>query len=422
MSRARGSQRLALEGGAPVRARALPYGRQTIGASEGAAVLGALESDWLTCGPRVGSFERAFARRVGSAHAVALNSGTAALHAGLHALGVRAGDEVLVPALTFAATANAVHYLGARPVFCEVERDTLLLDVADAVARITPRTRAIVGVDYAGQACDWPVLRELAGWANLRLLADACHALGASVGEQRVGALADASAFSFHPVKAITTGEGGMLTTADAEVAARARVFRNHGIDSDAAQRERAGTYAYAQVELGFNYRLSDLQCALGESQLARLDSFLAARARIAAHYARELARVPAVRPLALRAGRTHAWHLYVVELELERLRVDREQIYRALRAEGIGVQVHYPPLHLHPYQRERLGGAPGDLPVCEAMARRVLSLPIHPSMSRGDASEVIEALAKVLAHYEKRSPAAGAKRASKPRRARSAA
>lgn len=386
--------RLAIDGGAPVRARLLPYGRQSISDADVAAVVGALRSDWLTSGPAVASFESAFAAATGAAHATAVSNGTAALHAAAFALGLGPGDEVLVPAITFAGTSNSVVFQGATPVFTDVEPDTLLIDAADAARRMTARTRAIFAVDYAGQPADYDALRTLAG--KLPIVADACHALGGSYRGRPVGTLGDISTFSLHPVKHVTAGEGGVVTTDDADLAGRARLFRNHGITSDHRERERQGSWAYEMVELGYNYRLTDVQCALAESQLTRLGEWVSRRRALAARYDAAFSDVPAIRPLAVRPGVTHAYHLYVVRLDLDRLRADRGQVFAALRAEGIGVNVHYLPVYLHPFYRERFGLAPGLCPVAEAAYAELLTLPLFPDMSDRDADDVVQACTKV--------------------------
>jgi len=388
---------LAAAGGEPVRRDLLPYGRQTVDDDDVRRVVAALRSDWLTTGPAVPELERAFAAAAGTAEAVAVANGTAALHAAAFALGLGPGDEVVVPPLTFAATANAALYLGATPVFADVDPDTLLLD-SDAVAdRLTGHTRAIFAVDYAGQPCDYDRLRELAGERGLHLLADACHAPGATLGGRPVGSLAHLSTFSFHPVKHLTTAEGGMVTTDHPELARRARLFRNHGITTDHRQRAAAGSWRYEMVELGYNYRLSDLQCALGSSQLAKLDRWVARRRELARRYDRAFGELPEVVPLEVRPGVDPSYHLYVVRLR-GRLAGRRDEAFQALRAEGIGVAVHYPLVHLHPYYRRRLGTAPGLCPVAEAAAEEIVSLPIFPAMTDADAEDVIAACRKVAA------------------------
>jgi perosamine synthetase len=373
-----------------IRTTPLPYGRQHIDDDDVAAVVEALRSDWLTTGPRVEQFERALAEFTGAAHAVVVSNGTAALHAAMAALAIGPGDEVIVPAITFVATANCVVYQGGTPVFADVEPDTLLLDPADVARRITPRTRAIAAVDYAGQPCDYTALRALAERRGLRLVADACHALGGSFHEKKVGALADLSTFSFHPVKPITTGEGGAITTDDADLAARMRVFRSHGITSDFRQREKAGAWAYEMTSLGFNYRLPDIACALGLAQLRKLPTLLARREEIAALYDAGWRARDYAQPLTLHPGRAHGRHLYVIKLAES---LDRDAVFRELRATRIGVNVHYAPVHLHPFYRERFGYAPGLCPVAERESRRILSLPLFPQMTEADVRDVFAAL-----------------------------
>jgi perosamine synthetase len=394
------ADRLAIDGGTPVRSSRLPYGRQMVDEADVAAVAAVLRSDWLTTGPSVEAFEQAFAEVAGTAHAVAVSSGTAALHAIAHAIGVSEGDEVIVPAITFAATANCVVYEGGRPVFADVDPHTLLVDPATVEAAVGPRTKALFAVDYAGQPCDYEALGEIGGRAGALVLADACHALGATSAGRPAGSLAAASAFSMHPVKPITTAEGGMVTTASDELAARARRFRSHGISTDFRQREQRGSWFYEMVELGFNYRLNDVQCALGLSQLAKHAGWLGRRREIARRYDDAFAGLDAVSPLARVPGTEHAYHLYVVQLELDRLSCGREQVFRALQAEGIGVNVHYIPVHLHPYYRERFGTGPGMCPVAEAAYERIVTLPMTHALTDHDVDDVVDAVAKVTTAY----------------------
>jgi perosamine synthetase len=364
------------------------------------AVVEALRSDWLTTGPGVGEFERAFAERVNSEEAVAVSSGTAALHTAMAALGIGPGNEAIVPALTFAASANCVVFQGATPVFADVNPDTLLIDPADVEAKITPRTRAIIAVDYAGQPCDYDTLRGLAQRYNLTLVADACHSLGGNYKGRWVGTLADLSVFSLHPVKAMTTGEGGVISTNNFELASRMRRFRNHGINSDHFQRSQNGSWFYDMTELGYNYRLTDIQCALGLSQLRRLPEWVARRRAIARRYDEALADLPIIRPQLVGRDVRHAYHLYVIRMDPESLNADRAKVFGALRAEGIGVNVHYFPVHLHSFYRARFGTGPGLCPRAEAAYEQILSLPIFPDMRDGDVEDVIEALWKVISAY----------------------
>lgn len=375
----------------------LPYGQQSIDDDDIAAVNETLRGDWLTTGPNVEAFEKAFASNVGSSQAVAVNSGTAALHAAMHALDIGPQDDVIVPAITFVASANVVVYQGGTPVFADVQKDSLLIDPESVERRISARTKAIVSVDYAGQPCDYGALDAIADRHGLSIVSDACHALGGSYRGRAVGTLATASTFSFHPVKHITTGEGGMVTTDRPDLADRMRRFRNHGIETDHRQRSDKGTHAYEMVDLGFNYRLTDFQCALGISQLKHIDAWVSRRREIAARYDELLNGIEGVRPLREAEGVEHAHHLYVVRLGGADVAVDRDQVFAAMRARNIGVNVHYPPVHLHPFYRQRFGFAEGLCPNAEAVYKQVLSLPMFPAMRDSDIERVVGALADAI-------------------------
>jgi perosamine synthetase len=366
------------------------------------AVVDVLRSDWLTTGPKVGEFEEAFAARVGAAHAVSFTSGTAALHGAAFAAGLNAGDEAITTPMTFAATANCVLYQGATPVFADVSSDTLNLDPEQVTRKISDKTRAILPVDYAGHPAELNAILETARQHGAVVIEDACHALGAEYRGKRVGSLADMTVFSFHPVKHITTGEGGMVTTNNPQFAETLRRFRNHGISSDARQRQSAGQWHYEMVLLGFNYRLPDLACALGMQQLQRLDANLARRREIAAQYTTAFREIPGLTQPKVRAEVEPAWHLYAIRLDRSRLTADRAQIFRALRAENIGVNVHYIPVHLHPYYRERFGFCGGEFPVAEDAYGQLVSLPMFHGMSNQDVDDVIEAIKKVVGSYSK--------------------
>jgi perosamine synthetase len=393
---------LAIDGGTPVRANFLPYGRQSIDEADIQAVVEVLRSDWLTTGPKVAEFEEACAARVGVAHAVSFSSGTAALHAAAFAAGLQAGDEAVVTPMTFAATANCVLYQGATPVFADVSADTLNLDPELIARRICARTRAIIPVDYAGHPADLTPIMEIARLHGLLVIEDGCHALGATYRQKQVGSMADMTVFSFHPVKHITTGEGGMVATDNLRFAETLRRFRNHGISNDSRQRQSAGQWYYEMVFLGFNYRLADIGCALGLEQLKRLDANLARRREIAARYTDAFRDVPGVIPPVVRSEVNPAWHLYPIRLDAAKLTCDRGQIFRALRAENIGVNVHYIPIHFHPYYRDRFGYKQGDFPVAEDAYARLLSLPMFHGMSDQDVDDVIHAVKKVVGHYSR--------------------
>ena len=400
---------LAIHGGTPVRDKWLPYGRQSLDGADIQAVVDVLKSDWLTTGPKVGEFEGAFAAWVGAEFAVSFSSGTAALHGAAFAAGLGPGDEAITTPLTFCATANCVLYQGATPVFGDVCQDTLNLDPQEVSRKVSSRTKAIIAVDYAGHP---GALAELRGIAKneatknqagknrgVFLIEDACHALGAEYGGKRVGSLADMTVFSFHPVKHLTTGEGGMVTTNDAGLAATLRRFRNHGINSEARERQEAGQWSYEMNMLGFNYRLTDIACALGLSQMGKLEANLARRREIAADYAREFRDLPMLVP-SVRQGVAPAWHLYPIRLKLESLSAGRGEIFRALRAENIGVNVHYIPVHQHPYYRERFPSNHGAFPIAEKAYEQLISLPMFHSMTAKDVEDVVRAVRKVLTHY----------------------
>jgi len=375
----------------------IPYGRHWIEEDDVAAVVRALRSGWLTTGPLVPEFERAFAHAAGVNHAVALSSGTAGLHAAMHALGVGPGDEVIVPPITFVATANCAVFQGARPVFADVEPDTLLIDPAEVERKISRRTRAIIAVDYAGHPCEYDRLAEVARSHGVALVADACHSLGARFRERPVGSLARLNVFSLHPVKAITAGEGGVVTTDDPSLADRMRRFRNHGISLTAREREARDTWAYEVTELGYNYRITDIQCALGLSQIRKLDRWTERRRQIARRYDEAFRGLPQAAPLAVRSWAEPAYHLYVLRLNPAALKADRGEIFHRLRSRGIGVNVHYIPVHLHPYYQERFGTGPGLCPVAEAAYERLLTLPLFPAMTDQDVERVIGEVAGVL-------------------------
>ena len=392
---------LAIDGGAPIREALLPYGRQTIEDTDVAAVVETLRSGWLTTGPKVAEFEQALCQATGARHAVAVSNGTAALHTMLAACGIGPGDEVIVPVITFAATANAALYVGARPVFADVDPGTLLIEPESAAAAMSDRTRAVVAVDFAGQPADYDALRDAAEGRSVEVLADACHALGASRNGVPVGSIVEMSSFSFHPVKHVAAGEGGAVTTSSESLAEAMRTFRNHGITADHARRAAAGTWFYEMDLLGFNYRLSDIHCALGLSQLQRLPANVARRQEIARRYDGAFAGTPGVTPLRTVPENTNAYHIYIVQIDPAHFTVGRREFFAALRAENIGVNVHYIPVPWHPHYRH-LGYERGAWPAGEAAYERIITLPIWPGMSDSDASDVVEAVEKVATAYRR--------------------
>ncbi len=368
----------------------IPYGKQFIDSEDIKAVQSVLESDYLTTGPKVHEFEEAFASYCGIDHAVSFSSGTAALHACMAVIGVGPGDEVIVPTMTFAATANCVVYMGATPVFADVYATDLLVDVEWVKGCITSKTKAIVGVDYAGQLCDWEELAQLAREHGIWLIADACHSLGAHNKGRQAGSLADLTAFSFHPVKMITTGEGGMVTCKDPGLVEALKRFRSHGIDVNYQNRE---LWRYDMVGLGYNYRLSDIQCALGSSQLKKLPKFLKARKYIAQMYFEAFQGVEGIDPLIAWDFDAHSFHLFVVRVAPD----NRERIFRQLQERGIGVCVHYKPVHMHSFYKQNFNTTMGMCPIAEWAYDEIISLPIHPGLSDMDVRRIIAVVKGVL-------------------------
>lgn len=378
----------------------LPYGRQTIEEDDIAAVAEALRGDFLTTGPTVEAFEKAFAAKVGAAHAVACSNGTASLHLAMLALGIGPGDTCIVPSITFLATANCAAYVGAEVVFADVDPDSGLLTpqtLAEALGRARGPVKAVLPVHLRGDVCDLPALARLAAEAGAVLVEDAPHALGSTMdfgaGQERVGDCAHGvmASFSFHPVKTIATGEGGMLTTNDADLATRLRSLRSHGM----TRPPDADPWVYEMAQPGFNYRLPDINCALGLSQLGKLDRFTGRRRRLTALYAARLAETNAVALAESPAWSDPALHLLSVLIDFESLGVTRAEVMARLTAAGIGSQVHYIPVHTQPYWRARNGEL--DLPGARAWYDRCLSLPLYPAMDDSDVERVAAALEAAL-------------------------
>jgi perosamine synthetase len=384
----------------------IPYGRQTITEEDIAAVSAVLRSDFLTQGPLVEKFERAFAARVGARHAVAVSSATAALHLAMRVAGIGPGDRVVTSPNTFLASANAAAYVGATPDFADIDAVTYTLDPASLEANWRDDTRAVVVVDYAGQASDLPAIARIARARGAIVIEDACHAVGGQFQAEgrthNIGAhrWADMAVFSFHPVKTLTTGEGGMLVTDRADWAEQARRLRSHGIERNSDNFEtftdESGPWLYEMQELGYNYRLTDLQCALGLSQLERLDAALTRRREIVAAYNKAFAGLdwlvtPGLREAADAA--TTSWHLYTVQIDFAALGRSRAEVMAELRAAGIGTQVLYIPVHLQPWYRRTYGYGPGKCPVAEKFYAQALSLPLYPTMSAADVQRVVVAV-----------------------------
>jgi perosamine synthetase len=396
------ADKLAVDGGAPVREEFLPYSRPVLTDEDVAAVVEILRSGWLTTGPAVPAFEGEFAAAVGAEHAVAVSSCTAALHLAYRTVPLQPGDEVVVPALTFSATASAAIAAGGRPVIAEVG-DDLNVDAADVEARLTPRTRALTVVHIGGLPCDMKSLTEICRQKDLALIGDCAHAVGAAYEGKPLGGFGHAACYSFHAVKQIAAGEGGAVTTNDGAAAQQARLYRNHCLTTSAADRHGPGAgYRYDISGAGYNYRMPDASAALARSQLARLTEDDARRQALAAFYDEAFAARDDAEIIPTPANVKHGRHLYIIKLNLEALKADRDAVFRALRAENVGVNVHYIPLHYHSYYREALGCKAGDFPRAEALFGRILSLPLFAAMTDGDAADVVAAAAKVLGHYRR--------------------
>jgi UDP-4-amino-4,6-dideoxy-N-acetyl-beta-L-altrosamine transaminase len=375
--------------------RFIPYSRQWIDKEDIEAVLNVLGSDFLTQGPKVGEFEDALSKYTGARHAVAFSSGTAALHAAYFTAGIGPGDEIITSPMTFAATANAALYLGAKPVFVDVEADTGNIDPALIDGAVTKSTKAIVPVHYAGHPADMDEVREIAKRHKISVIEDACHALGAQYRERKIGTISDMSVFSFHPVKPITTGEGGAVCTDDEKHYKKLLMFRAHGVTKDDLESEPHGGWYYEMQLLGYNYRLTDIQAALGLSQLGRLDGFTQKRRAIAEKYSELLKGNPYFDVPVERDYARSCWHLYPIRLKDNYIGI-KKSLFDNLRGEGLGVQVHYIPVYLHPYYLG-LGYAEGLCPAAEDFYLREISIPMYPRMSEDDVRFVISTLTETM-------------------------
>jgi len=381
----------------------LPFAMPDISEAEIDSVVETLRSGWLTTGPKVGRFEADFAKYVGCQHAVAVNSATAALHLALAAIGLQEGDEVLVPTMTFAATAEVVLYFKARPVLVDCQPETLNLDPDQIEKAITAKTKAIIPVHIAGQACDMDRILELARAYDLRVIEDAAHALPARHRGKMIGTIGDITCFSFYATKTITTGEGGMATTESLEWADRMRIMGLHGISKDAWKRYTAeGSWYYEILYPGFKYNLTDIAAAIGLEQLKRCTHFWEIRERYAALYNKGFQDVPGIITPYVAPDVRHAWHLYIIQLDLEQLRIGRNEFISLLKQENIGTSVHFIPLHLHPYYRDTFGYRPEDLPTASAVFERIVSLPIYTQMTETDVERVIETVRRLVRRHRR--------------------
>ena len=370
----------------------IPYGRQIIDDDDIQAVVDVLKSDYLTTGPKIAEFEQSVSDYVGAKYAVAVSNGTAALHAACFAAGIGEGDEVITTPITFAASANCVLYCGGKPVFADIDPQTYNIDAEDIKRKITARTKAVIPVHLAGQPCDMDAIHKIAEEYHLMVIEDGAHALGSVYKGKKIGALSDMTTFSFHPVKPITTGEGGMVVTDDEELYQRLMLFRSHGITRDASLlTEDGGPWFYQQLELGYNYRITDIQCALGCSQMKKLQRFIGRRRELAARYDEALKDCPHLL-LPYQLPQTESgYHLYIIQVT----DCDRRQVFEELRAKGVGVNVHYIPVYYHPYYREH---GYGDVccPHAEQLYQRMMSIPLHAGMTDAQQDYVIQCIKEI--------------------------
>ena len=397
------TSQLAIDGGQPVRDRFLVFGVPCLDQAEYDEVMDTLQSGWIGTGPKALQFEREFADYIGVAHAVAVNSCTAALHLGLIVSGIGPGDEVITSPLTFAATANVIVHQGARPVFADIDPVTLNIDPDQVCKAITSRTKAIIPVHFGGLACDMVSLRQIAQEHHLALVEDAAHAVGTRYKDQLIGGHGNLTCFSFYANKNLTTAEGGMVTTSDAQLAEQLQIYRLHGLSAHAWQRYMTKEILLSDaVAPGYKYNLPDILAAIGIHQLRKLEGFLSRREAIARQYDAAFSRLRGVglQPRPHDTSNRHALHLYVLCLDLAQFRVGRNEILAALRAENVGAALHYRALHTHPYYRQTFGYRYEDFPHAARIGDSILSLPLTPCMSDQDAQDVIAAVDKVLGAY----------------------
>lgn len=380
------------------------FHKPLIGQEEIDEVVDTLRSGWLTTGPKTQKFEKAFAQYVGSEFAVAVNSCTAGLHLALAATNVGPEHEVITTPYTFAATAEVVLYTGAKPVLVDIERDGFNIDVNKIERAITPKTRAIIPVHFAGQPCDMEAILDIARRHNLTVIEDAAHAVAAEYHGKKIGTISPLTVFSFYATKNLTTGEGGMVTTNDRALADRVRSLSLHGLSRDAWKRySKAGSWYYEILHLGYKYNLTDIQSAIGLHQLAKIEKFLDDRRRLVELYDQSLAELPEVMLPPHGTNGRHAWHLYVVRLRTDKLRISRDEVITKLAEQGIGTSVHFIPLHLHPFYRTTFGWAPGDFPNALRTYESAISLPLYPQMEPHDVRDRVVATLKQVIHENRR-------------------
>jgi len=383
----------------------LPFSLPSIGEDEIAEVVDSLRSGWITTGPKAQQFERDFAEYVGARFAVGLSSATAGLHLSLKAIDIGPGDEVITTPMTFVATVNMIVANGAVPVFADIDPHTLQISPEEVERKVTQKTRAILPVHFAGQPCDMDRIHEIADTHDLRVIEDAAHAVGTEYRGRRIGALSDLSVFSFHPIKNITTGEGGMVTTDNEELAETVRILKFHGITKDAWKRyDATGTPHYDVLMPGFKYNLMDIQAALGIHQLKRVGDFNQRRKQMADRYNQAFSELEEIElPREVSYPHRHAWHLYVIMVQPERLTIDRDGFMKALKGENIGTGIHFTAVHLHRYYQDHFPYRRGDLPHAESVSDRILSLPLFPAMTDKDQEDVIRAVTEVCRRYRRK-------------------
>lgn len=391
----------AIAGGTPLRSRAnrLIFGAPVLGEDEVASVAECIRSQWIGLGARVERFEQEFAQYKGAPYALAVSSGTAAIHLALAALGIGAGDEVIAPAMTFCSTVHSIVHTGARPVLVDCCRDTFNLDPDQVESAITPATKAILVVHMCGRCCDMDPILDIARRHGLRVMEDCAHAIESTYRGNPAGLLGDVGCFSFYPTKSITTGDGGMLITREPELFQRAKVFSLHGMTADAWSRFIGGPSGYEVIEAGFKYNMTDLAAALGLPQLSKIEDHWRQREHVWSQYSEQLKELPLLLP-GTDAESRHAYHLYTPLLVLEELRVGRTEIIAAIEAENIGVGIHYLPVHQQPYYRRQFGFEDSDFPNASFVGERTLSLPLSPAMSQQDVSDVVAALTRICRYY----------------------
>lgn len=391
---------LALHGGTPVRKEFIPYGKQYIDKQDIESVSKVLESPYLTTGPKVEEFERALCKLTGAKYSVVISSGTAALHAACYAAGITSGDEVITTPITFAASANSVLYCGGMPIFADINPETWNIDPKEIEKKISKKTKAVIAVDFTGQAVELEEIKAICKRYNLILIEDASHAIGTKYKGVYVGGISDLTTFSFHPVKTITSGEGGAILTNNQELYDKIKLFRSHGITRDSNLMTQSSFNGYnEQIELGYNYRMTDFQAALGISQLGKLKRFSARRNEIVNKYNDAFLQIPQIIIQKEISESDTTRHLYIIRIKSDSLEVDRNEIYKALNAENIGLQVHYLPVYYHPYY-QKLGYKKGICPVAEALYEEIITIPLYYSLSDEDVNSVIEAVKKVITYY----------------------